>query len=236
MPDQPEKTDQLEETVGGADALASLAAAGDDTQDDPSGAGGGAPDVALPDDAGDALAVLEASGIHDLAGGTTDDDVASALDSGLPQDAGDALATLEASGLHDMGDAVAEADTAAALDAGPSGDAVGALAAISSPTGSSTPGAVRRRAGSGARDRAQANQFRKTMIPVLLALAVLLFLVGGLSTAMAIRVGTFEQMGPGTVSRARILAICAFPVAIVLVAGAVMFHSDVKKAEKSKKA
>jgi hypothetical protein len=93
---------------------------------------------------------------------------------------------------------------------------------------------VRRRAGSSARDKAQANQLRKTMIPLLLALAGLLVVIGGLSAAMALGIGTFKDMAPSTSERAAILAFCAFPVAAVLAVGAAIFHREVKKTGKPK--
>jgi hypothetical protein len=72
--------------------------------------------------------------------------------------------------------------------------------------------------------------YKKTMVPLLLVVAALLLLAGGVAIAVAVR-GAADAAGAGLARRARLVACFAFPTACVLAGGAWLFRRDVRRAE-----
>jgi len=173
--------------------------------------------AAEAEDPGEALSALST---------TEEDDLAASLPV-VAEDPEDALSVLSAGG---------EADAGAALTALSAGEDV---PAPTGPTGApgppgASPGGVGMVAGlrKQAADRnlayksAQVSQLQQTMIPILLVVSMLLLLVGIASVYMAV---TSEEAD--RTKHAIILAVAAFPTALVLGGGAVMFQRDVKRAK-----
>jgi len=72
--------------------------------------------------------------------------------------------------------------------------------------------------------------YEKTMVPLLLVVAGLLLLAGGVAIGVGAS-GAADAAGAGLARRAQFVAYCAFPTACVLAGGAWLFHRDVRRAE-----
>jgi len=127
----------------------------------------------------------------------------------------------------------------------------GAADALAAQTGSAEPRAavasVPRPSSSGARkaraatlhknrSRAHAEQFKRMMVPILLITGVLLLMLGGVVAWMMRDVPADAYTGEGVLNNPavkRIMVITAFPLGGILMIGAWLFRSDLKRAEKA---
>lgn len=136
------------------------------------------------------------------AGRTTDDQ----SPEGAPTPAADPIAS--------------ESEALAALSA--AGDGEGAASGTARRTRSSALG--------GTGPQGAGYHYKKTMVPLLLVAALLLLLVGVGSAAVAAGLDVIPA-DEDLVARARLLAICAFPIAVILGGGAWIFHRDARRVD-----
>jgi len=191
-----------------------------------------------------------ADALADLAGGRADAS-ASALDAlatGETDDPVDAIAAAEAQDKPDAEDALAslasgEDPTAGDEASDPSDPSGGDAAAASFEFASGETIHVdpeRIRAGREQRkrmaDRADDLSFRKTMVPLMLAVGVLLLGISGLTAAITSGVdddtpaedlSALDEYGP-------MVVWAGIPLGVVLIGGAVMFHMEVRRVEAAK--
>ena len=149
-------------------------------------------------------------------------------------DAEDALASL-ASGESDEADEADEADEVSGEDRVEGPVEAGAAAYDLADATEPASGPVERRSRRSAQARSAALvhsvNFKKTMVPLLLVVGVLLLVLSAATAAMLLFPG--GEGDPGALGRhgpALILASC--PLAAILLAGAWMFHLEVRRAER----
>lgn len=75
------------------------------------------------------------------------------------------------------------------------------------------------------------HQYQKTMVPLLIVLAAALVAVGLMCLAMAGGVELFGVAGASVRRKARLIALCAIPLAALLGFGAWWFHAEVVRRE-----
>lgn len=87
-------------------------------------------------------------------------------------------------------------------------------------------------------DKADSLSFKKTMIPLLLAVGVLLLGISGLTAVMTSDSdATAGQGDPSMMDEyGGLLIWAALPLGVVLIGGAIMFHAEVRRVEESRRA